>query len=112
MASRLASILPPPPLPRPSPAVHLAPLEGRLIQTFMYRRSSPADNHYAHPLDLVPVVDLDLGRVGCCVAVAVAVAVGVSVVALHGRQVGAPRDRGSLPKGACCYKQFAQALLP
>lgn len=27
----------------------------RLIQAFMYIRTSPADNQYAHPLDLVPI---------------------------------------------------------
>eukprot|EP00884_Botryococcus_braunii_P003392 jgi/Botrbrau1/13053/Bobra.0187s0015.1 len=39
------------------------PVDGRLIQTFMYLRSSPDDNHYAHPLDFVPVVDLNLRKV-------------------------------------------------
>lgn len=39
------------------------PVEGRLIQTFMYLRSSADDNHYAHPLDILPVVDLNLRKV-------------------------------------------------
>ncbi len=30
----------------------------------MYMRSSPNDNHYAHPLDFVAVVDLNQGKVG------------------------------------------------
>lgn len=47
--------------PRPRrAAVHLPPLGGRLIQTFLYRRSSAADNQYSKPLDAVPIVDLDL----------------------------------------------------
>lgn len=29
----------------------------------MYVRNHPTDNHYAHPLDFVPVVDLIAGRV-------------------------------------------------
>ena len=43
--------------------MHLPPCEGRLIQTFMYVKTSPDDNAYAHPLDFVPVVDLDLKKV-------------------------------------------------
>ena len=31
---------------------------GRLIQAFLYLRDDADDNHYAHPLDMVPVVDL------------------------------------------------------
>lgn len=46
--------------PRPASAVHLPPLaSGRLIQTFLYRRSSPDDNQYSKPLDAVPLVDLN-----------------------------------------------------
>ncbi|KAI3429769.1 hypothetical protein D9Q98_010082 [Chlorella vulgaris] len=45
-------------------SVHLPPMAGRLIQTFMYQRGgSLDDNHYAHPLDFVPIVDLDKGKV-------------------------------------------------
>ncbi|KAL4418888.1 hypothetical protein ABPG77_010057, partial [Micractinium sp. CCAP 211/92] len=44
-------------------SVHLPPLGGRLIQTFLYRRSSAADNQYSKPLDAVPIVDLDLAKV-------------------------------------------------
>lgn len=44
-------------------SVHLAPCPGRLIQTFMYHRSHPDDNHYCKPLDFVPVVDLHLKKV-------------------------------------------------
>jgi primary-amine oxidase len=41
-----------------------AGLEGRrLMQGFLYARASPDDNEYAHPLDLVPLVDLNLGKV-------------------------------------------------
>lgn len=35
----------------------------RVIQLFMYKRNDPDDNHYAHPLDFVPVADLNLKRV-------------------------------------------------
>jgi len=38
--------------------------EGRrLMQGFLYMRSTREDNEYAHPLDLVPLVDLNLGKV-------------------------------------------------
>lgn len=47
-------------------AVHMVPCEGRLIQLWMYyRNGSPDDNHYAHPLDFIPVVDLNLKKVSC-----------------------------------------------
>lgn len=45
-------------------AVHMPPIEGRLIQTWMYERSSLEDNHYSHPIDFVPMVDLNLKKVG------------------------------------------------
>lgn len=46
------------------PAVHMVPCEGRLIQLWMYNRNGhPDDNHYAHPLDFIPVVDLNLKKV-------------------------------------------------
>ena len=41
----------------------MPPIEGRLIQTWMYNRSHPDDNHYAHPIDFVPLVDLNLRKV-------------------------------------------------
>ena len=45
-------------------AVHMVPCEGRLIQLWMYYRDGdPDDNHYAHPLDFIPVVDLNLKKV-------------------------------------------------
>lgn len=45
-------------------SVHLPPFEGRLIQTFMYARvGSVNDNAYAHPIDFVPIVDLNLHKV-------------------------------------------------
>ena len=44
--------------------MHDPPCKGRLIQCFMYMRSSPNDNHYAHPLDFVAVVDLNQRKVG------------------------------------------------
>ena len=34
-----------------------------LLQGFLYMRSTREDNEYAHPLDLVPLVDLNLGKV-------------------------------------------------
>jgi Cu2+-containing amine oxidase len=33
------------------------------VQGFLYMRSCKADNEYAHPLDLCPLVDLNLGKV-------------------------------------------------
>jgi primary-amine oxidase len=39
---------------------------GRLVQTFLYHRQygeGMEDNHYAHPIDLVPVVDLNARKV-------------------------------------------------
>lgn len=48
-------------------AVHMVPCEGRLIQLWMYYRNGDADdNHYAHPLDFIPVVDLNLKKVRLC----------------------------------------------
>ena len=48
-------------------AVHMVPCEGRLIQLWMYyRNGDPDDNHYAHPLDFIPVVDLNLKKVWLC----------------------------------------------
>lgn len=35
----------------------------RLVQTFLYKRDDAEDNHYAHPIPLLPVVDLNAGRV-------------------------------------------------
>eukprot|EP00879_Flechtneria_rotunda_P011264 GHRR01011766.1.p1 GENE.GHRR01011766.1~~GHRR01011766.1.p1 ORF type:complete len:590 (+),score=170.84 GHRR01011766.1:1269-3038(+) len=38
--------------------------EGRrLMQGFLYVRTCKADNEYAHPLDLCPLVDMNLGKV-------------------------------------------------
>lgn len=34
-----------------------------LVQVFMYYKSCPDDNEYAHPMDLCPVVDLHAGKV-------------------------------------------------
>ncbi|CAN8064892.1 unnamed protein product [Agarophyton chilense] len=36
---------------------------ARLVQTFLYKRVHPVDNHYAHPIDILPVVDLNLKTV-------------------------------------------------
>ena len=44
-------------------AVHGPPVSGRLIQLWLYKRSSPHDNHYAHPIEFVPFVDLNLRKV-------------------------------------------------
>ncbi len=44
-------------------AVHMPPLDGRLIQLWLYGRSHPDDNHYAHPIDVVVLVDLNLKKV-------------------------------------------------
>ena len=34
----------------------------RVIQLFMYLRTTPDDNHYAHPIDFTPVADLNLKK--------------------------------------------------
>ena len=47
-------------------AVHMPPLDGRLIQLWLYGRSHPDDNHYAHPIDVVVLVDLNLKKVCIC----------------------------------------------
>lgn len=39
---------------------------GRYIQCFVYVRASPDDNFYAHPLDVVVVVELQTKRVLQC----------------------------------------------
>lgn len=45
------------------PAVNDAPTGlKRIIQLFMYVRNHPDDNHYAHPIDFVPVADLNLKK--------------------------------------------------
>jgi primary-amine oxidase len=39
---------------------------GRLVQTFLYHRqygNGLEDNHYAHPIDIVPVVDLNARKI-------------------------------------------------
>jgi primary-amine oxidase len=41
-------------------------IPGRLVQTFLYHRvygEGLEDNHYAHPIDIVPVVDLNARKV-------------------------------------------------
>ncbi|GAX22918.1 primary-amine oxidase [Fistulifera solaris] len=41
-------------------------IPGRLVQTFLYyRQDGMADNHYAHPIDILPVVDLNARVVVC-----------------------------------------------
>lgn len=44
-------------------AIHAGRWEGRLMQVFTYMKLSPDDNEYAHPLDVVPIVDLNKGEV-------------------------------------------------
>eukprot|EP00879_Flechtneria_rotunda_P005364 GHRR01005651.1.p1 GENE.GHRR01005651.1~~GHRR01005651.1.p1 ORF type:complete len:562 (+),score=120.19 GHRR01005651.1:811-2496(+) len=47
-------------------AIHACPVEWkgrRLMQVFMYYKACPDDNEYAHPMDLCPVVDLNVNRV-------------------------------------------------
>ncbi|MEW5306570.1 MAG: hypothetical protein WDW36_009026 [Sanguina aurantia] len=44
-------------------SVHACPIDARIIQCFMYMRSSPNDNMYAHPLDMTPLVDMSKGKV-------------------------------------------------
>lgn len=57
---------------------------ARLVQTFLYRRDGDGDNHYAHPIDVLPIVDLNVGR----------------VVALEGKERGA----GDVPSGKANYR--------
>ncbi|EFJ39825.1 copper amine oxidase [Volvox carteri f. nagariensis] len=40
-------------------SIHASPLEERAIQCFMYLKTCPEDNAYAHPLDFVPIVSMD-----------------------------------------------------
>lgn len=42
----------------------MPPLDGRLIQLWLYGRNHPDDNHYSHPIDVVVLVDLNLKKVG------------------------------------------------
>jgi primary-amine oxidase len=44
-----------------NPPNHLS--QRRLIQTFMYARNMEMDNAYAHPIDFVPIVDLNEKKV-------------------------------------------------
>ncbi|KAI8464298.1 MAG: copper amine oxidase [Monoraphidium minutum] len=44
-------------------AIHAGRWKGRLMQVFTYLKLSPDDNEYAHPLDVVPIVDLNTGEV-------------------------------------------------
>lgn len=45
-------------------SVHQTPFPSqRVLQLWLYKRSSPLDNHYAHPLSITPLVDLNLGKV-------------------------------------------------
>ncbi|KAG2429578.1 hypothetical protein HXX76_010813 [Chlamydomonas incerta] len=44
-------------------SIHASPVDERAIQCFLYVKTSPEDNAYAHPLDMTPVVGLDSGRV-------------------------------------------------
>ncbi len=39
------------------------PNETAARQVFTYLKLSPDDNEYAHPLDVVPIVDLNSGEV-------------------------------------------------
>lgn len=40
-------------------AIHAGRWQGRMMQVFTYMKPGPHDNEYAHPLDVVPVVDLN-----------------------------------------------------
>ncbi|GAX83474.1 hypothetical protein CEUSTIGMA_g10899.t1 [Chlamydomonas eustigma] len=44
-------------------SIHASPLQQRCIQLFTYMRSSLNDNAYSHPLDIVPIVDMDTKKV-------------------------------------------------
>lgn len=49
-----------------SSSASLPPIPGRLVQCFLYERKygdGLQDNHYAHPIDIVPVVDLNARKV-------------------------------------------------
>lgn len=45
--------------------IHMDPIGGntRCMQCFMYMRSCAADNQYAHPLDMLPIIDLNTGKI-------------------------------------------------
>ena len=44
-------------------------IDNRLIQLWLYQRSHVDDNHYAHPIDIVVLVDLNLKKVSAaCMA--------------------------------------------
>ena len=47
-------------------AVHDPTKRGRFMQCFLYMRSQPQDNHYAHPLDLVVNLELHSRRIMDC----------------------------------------------
>eukprot|EP01025_Chloroclados_australasicus_P031457 TRINITY_DN3179_c0_g5_i1.p1 TRINITY_DN3179_c0_g5~~TRINITY_DN3179_c0_g5_i1.p1 ORF type:complete len:672 (-),score=75.87 TRINITY_DN3179_c0_g5_i1:433-2448(-) len=44
-------------------SVHSENIDGRQLQIFLYKASFPDDNAYAHPLDIVPIVDLNQKKV-------------------------------------------------
>lgn len=45
-------------------SVHASPLpSSRIIQCFTYLKLSPQGNQYAHPVDMVPIVDMTAGKV-------------------------------------------------
>jgi len=67
-----------------------AAIPPRLMQMFLYHRHDTDDNHYAHPLDLLPVVDLHAR----------------TVVAIHGAETAPP---AGTPPGTCI--NYHRALL-
>ncbi|KXZ45138.1 hypothetical protein GPECTOR_58g587 [Gonium pectorale] len=40
-------------------SIHASPVDERAIQCFMYLKTCPEDNAYAHPLDMTPIVSMD-----------------------------------------------------
>ena len=63
-------LMPPPPCVHAAADDHMLRAAGgkpgRYMQCFMYVRSCPEDNHYAHPLDLVVVLDMNTKQVSPC----------------------------------------------
>ena len=51
------------------------------MQCFMYVRSCPEDNHYAHPLDLVVVLDMNTKQVIPCCIIGLAASAGCTASA-------------------------------
>ena len=72
---------------------------GRYMQCFMYVRSCPEDNHYAHPLDLVVVLDMNTKQVSPCCLTWLAASAGYAASA--GCDTGVRQARQICVQQAC-----------